>query len=77
MSRRTFDRKENPAALLKVAPVFSGQKVPVAVFIKYHDSSFWMQYSKEYKYRKCAVNKARLIEIEHFAYYYPENSFFK
>ena len=63
-----FDRENNPAALLKVMPCFEGQKLPVAVFIKYHDSNIWQQYSKEYQYPKCAVNKARAIEIEHFAY---------
>ena len=76
MKRVAFDRKENPTAILKVAPVFSGQKLPVAVFIKYHNSKFWAQYSKEYWYRKCAINKARAIEIEHFAFYFPENSIF-
>ena len=63
-----YDRQENPAALLKVMPCFKGQTLPVAVFIKYADSQFWQQYSKEYWYPKCAENKARAIEIEHFAY---------
>ena len=76
MKRKLFDRKMNPAAILKVMPVYSDQKFPVAVFIKYSDSNVWQQYSKEYWYRKCAVNKARLLEIEHFAYYFPENSVF-
>ena len=76
MKGKPFDRKMNPAALLKVMPVYREQKFPVAVFIKYSDSQVWQQYSKEYWYRKCAVNKARSIEIEHFAYYFPENSVF-
>lgn len=76
MKGKMFDRKANPAAILKVMPVFPAQKLPVAVFIKYSDIPVWQQYSKEYWYRKCAVNKARCIEIEHFAYYFPENSFF-
>lgn len=71
-----FDRKNNPAAILRVMPVYSGQPTPVAVFIRYHDSSFWQQYSREYLYRKCAVNYARVQEIQHFAYYFPENSVF-
>ena len=76
MTGKVFDRRTNPAAILKVMPVYRGTSFPVAVFIKYYDSQFWQQYSKEYWYRKCAVNKARLIEIEHFAYYFPENSVF-
>ena len=65
------------SAILKVMSVYSDQKFPVAVFIKYSDSQAWIQCSKEYWYRKCAVNKARLLEIEHFAYYFPENSVFE
>lgn len=71
-----FDRKNNPAAILRVMPVYSGQSTPVAVFIRYHDSIVWQQYSREYWYRKCAVNYARVMEIQHFAYYFPENSVF-
>lgn len=71
---KTFDIKTDPAALLKVMPVCFDQAFPVAVFIKYHDSKVWRRYSREYQHRKCAVNKARMIEIEHFAYYFPENS---
>ena len=66
--KKMFDRQENPAALLKVMPCFRGQNLPVAVFIKYHNSQMWQQISKEYWYKKCAENKARSIEIAHFAY---------
>lgn len=66
--RKAYDRQTNPAALLKVMPCFKNQTLPVAVFIKYADSQIWQQYSKEYQYPKCAENKARCIEIEHFAY---------
>ena len=74
---KMYDRKTNPAAIIKVMPVYSEQALPVAVFICYADHPyFWQQYSKEYWYRKCAVNRARCIEIEHFAYVFPENSVF-
>lgn len=63
-----YDKQTNPAALLKVMPCFKGQALPVAVFIKYADSNIWAQYSNEYIYPKCAYNKARAIEIGHFAY---------
>lgn len=74
--KNMYNRESNPAALLKVMPCFSGQKKPVAVFIKYANSDFWQQYSKEYWYEKCAVNKAREIEINHFAYKNLSNPFF-
>lgn len=70
MTHVTFDRINNPAAILKIMPCFKGQDFPVAVFIKYHDSNVWQQYSKEYWYKKCAINRAHVMEIEHFAYVY-------
>ena len=74
---KMYDRKTNPAAILKVMPCYKNQDFPVAVFIKYTQTPyFWQQISKEYWYRKCAVNRARMIEIEHFAYVFPENSVF-
>lgn len=66
--KTTFNRTTNPAALIKVMPCFKDQALPVAVFIKYHNSNIWQQYSKEYFYPKCAENRARIIEIEHYAY---------
>jgi hypothetical protein len=63
-----YNRENNPAALVKVMPCFKGQSLPVAVFIKYANSNFWQQYSKEYWYPKCAMNKAKEIEIIHYAY---------
>lgn len=75
--RITYDRKTNPAAVIKVMPMYKDQPLPVAVFVKYSDCPyFWQQISREYWYRKCAVNKARLIEIERHAYIFPENSVF-
>jgi len=63
-----YNRETNPAALIKVMPRYKGRDLPVAVFIKYRDSNFWQQVSREYHYKKCAVNKAREIEIQHYAY---------
>ena len=75
---KMYDRKTNPAAILKVMPVYKDQALPVAVFIKYTQTPyFWTQCSKEYWYRKCAINCARAMEIAHFAYIFPENSVFK
>ena len=65
---KEYNRESNPAALIKVMSCYKNQPLPVAVFIKYKNSNFWQQYSKEYFYPKCAHNKARIIEIEHFAY---------
>ena len=77
MKAKMYDRKTNPAAILKVMPVYREQALPVAVFVKHADTPyFWQQCSKEYWYRKCAVNRARIIEIEHFAYVFSENSVF-
>ena len=77
MKAKMYDRKTNPAAILKVMPVYHEQALPVAVFVKHTDTPyFWQQCSKEYWYRKCAVNRARMIEIEHSAYVFPENSVF-
>ena len=63
-----FDRESNPAALLMVMPCSPSHKLPVAVFIKYNGMDNWQQYTKEYWYRKCAVNMMRSIEIMHYAY---------
>lgn len=76
MTPKFFDRMSNPAAVLEVRPVREGNRAPFAVFIKYHDSRVWQQYSREYVRRGNAVNRARYIEIEHFAYIFPEKSVF-
>lgn len=74
---KMYDRQTSPAAFIKVMPCFKGQTLPVAVFIKYANSDFWQQYSKEYYYHKCAENKARDIEIKHYAYKNLTNPIFK
>lgn len=77
MNRTAYDRKDNPAAIIAVMPVYKGQKLPVAVFVKHADTPyFWQQYSRNYWYRKCAVNYAQTLEALHFAYVFPENSGF-
>lgn len=55
-------------ALVKVMPCYSGQDLPVAVFIKYANSNMWQQYSKEYYYPKSAEKKAKILTIEHYGY---------
>ena len=46
-----YDREKNPAVLIRVMPVYRGQSLPVAVFVKYMNipacARFWEQYSKE------------------------------
>lgn len=72
--RKAYDRENHPAAILKVMPCYKDQDIPVAVFIKYTDTPyFWQQYSRQYYYRKCAINRARMIEIEHYAYKFKED----
>lgn len=76
--RKAYNRETNPAALIKVMPVYRGQALSVAVFIKYAELDFWQQYSRQYWYKKCAENRARIIEIEHFAYKnLSRNAFYK
>ena len=77
-----YDREKNPAVLIRVMPVYRGQSLPVAVFVKYMDtpagSRFWQQYSKEYWYPACARNAAKMLQWSHYAWKYikeeaPEN----
>lgn len=65
-----FDRESNPSAIVRVLPVFDGQKLPVAVFVRYHDSKCWYQTSKEYQYPKCAQKAAALMAALHYAWRY-------
>ena len=53
-------------AIVKVMPCFKGQQFPVAVFVKYHDVNFWQQYSKEYRYKKCAEKEAKMQCLLHY-----------
>lgn len=63
-----YDREKNPAVLIRVMPVYRGQSLPVAVFVKYAGARFWQQYSKEYQYPKCARKAAKMLEWSHFAW---------
>jgi len=75
MSNKMWDKETNPAVIIKVAPVHEGQDLPVAVFIQYTSTPwYWEKYSIEYKYRKCAINKAKIIDMLHFAWKYKGES---
>ena len=62
-------KKETPVrAIVKVMPCYKDQNFPVAVFVKYHDSNFWQQISKEYYYKKCAEREAKRQFLSHYGW---------